>query len=422
MIQCASMNHALKNFGPFNKWMDYFDVDEYFQLNNTNEQLILSGKTSFVQLLDQSFPETKFPERVQFYNCPISCFLSENEILSSRHLNIFQKCKSIAEPRDCSERTKLFIRPRNVPFMQNIHSLERGIIFLANNGLSNFGQFRHYHYGIIVVRINSDTCNGKSQYDQCSTNSACGCLYRADSDDMAICGFLWVTCSELVSCESLNNTCYEPNHICIRHPRCHSLPVCYPLSMSDHQMCPQITKETTTVTTSIRTTTTTPIPQDCSDSNLITFDTITSEPVDEIPSDYIGLQWKNFYIMNLTAFPSYYTSGFYTALQSGYIAYNKKGSTMTISSSPPYKFNLYSFIATSAIQNQLRLTMIGERSSKVWYSATYPLYTHWPQLIELNYLNIDKITFSTTGSSEFAMENLCISISSLTTTVEPTTT
>ncbi|CAF4895832.1 unnamed protein product [Rotaria sp. Silwood1] len=126
--------------------------------------------------------------------------------------------------------------------------------------------------------------------------------------------------------------------------------------------------------------------------------------------------------MNLTAFPSYYTSGFYTALQSGYIAYNKKGSTMTISSSPPYKFNLYSFIATSAIQNQLRLTMIGERSSKVWYSATYPLYTHWPQLIELNYLNIDKITFSTTGSSEFAMENLCISISSLTTTVEPTTT
>ncbi|CAF3545364.1 unnamed protein product [Rotaria sp. Silwood1] len=152
MIQCASMNHALKNFGPFNKWMDYFDVDEYFQLNNTNEQLILSGKTSLVQLPDQSFPETKFPERVQFYNCPISCFLSENEILSSRHLNIFQKCKSIAEPQECSERTKLFIRPRNAPFMQNIHSLERGIIFLANNGPSNFGQFRHYHYGIIGAK------------------------------------------------------------------------------------------------------------------------------------------------------------------------------------------------------------------------------------------------------------------------------
>ncbi|CAF4975260.1 unnamed protein product [Rotaria sp. Silwood1] len=152
MIQSASMNHVLKNFGPFNKWMGYFDTDEYFQLNNTNEKLILSGKTSLVELLEQSFPETKFPGGVQFYNCPISCFLSENEILSSRHLNIFQKCNSIVEPRDCYTRRKLFIRPRNVPFMQNIHALESGIIFSPNNGLSNLGQFRHYHYGIIGAK------------------------------------------------------------------------------------------------------------------------------------------------------------------------------------------------------------------------------------------------------------------------------
>ncbi|CAF4733001.1 unnamed protein product, partial [Rotaria sp. Silwood2] len=127
----------------------YFDVDEYFQLNDTNEQLILGRKKSLVELLDQSFPETKFPGGVQFYNCPISCFLSQEEILSSRHLNIFQKCNSIVEPRDCFRRTKLFIRPQNVPFMRSIHLLERGIIFSARNELSNFGQFRHYHYGFI---------------------------------------------------------------------------------------------------------------------------------------------------------------------------------------------------------------------------------------------------------------------------------
>ncbi|CAF4417291.1 unnamed protein product [Rotaria sp. Silwood2] len=111
MIQSASMNHALKNFGPFNTRMGYFDVDEYFQLNNTNEQLILSRKKSLVELLDQSFPETKFPGGVQFYNCTISCFLSQEEILASRHLNIFQKCNSIVESRDYFRRTKLFIRP-----------------------------------------------------------------------------------------------------------------------------------------------------------------------------------------------------------------------------------------------------------------------------------------------------------------------
>ncbi|CAF4063659.1 unnamed protein product [Rotaria sp. Silwood2] len=164
---------------------------------------------------------------------------------------------------------------------------------------------------------------------------------------------------------------------------------------------------TTSVGTTTTTTTKKPIPQD---SNLITFDNITNEPLAEIPSNYIGLQWKNFYVMNLTVFPSYDTSGFSTALQSGYIAYNKNGSKMTISTSPPYMFNLYSFITTSAFQNQVKLTMIGERSSKIWYSAMYPLYTHWPQLIKLNYLNIDRITFSTIDSSEFAMDNLCISM------------
>ncbi|CAF1211222.1 unnamed protein product [Rotaria sordida] len=289
----------------------------------------------------------------------------------------------------------------------------------------------------LVVQVSSQTCGGMSQYDQCSTNSACGCYYRADSDNIAICGSLWVTCSELVSCESLNNTCDEPNHICIHHPRCHNFPVCYPLSMSSPQICPEIimtdtttassttittTEVTTTVTTTRRTTTTTPFPQNCSNSNLITFDDITNEPLGEIPSDYNGLQWENFYVMNLTAFPFYGSSGFYTARQSGYIAYNKNGSTMTISVSPPYVFNLYSFISSSGYQNQLRLTMLGYRSSTLWYSAMYPLYTHWPQLIELNYLNITKITFSTTDPSEFAMDNLCISISPLTTTVEPTTT
>ncbi|CAF4745075.1 unnamed protein product, partial [Rotaria sp. Silwood2] len=115
-----------------------------------------------------------------------------------------------------------------------------------------------------VIQVTSQPCHGMSQYSQCSTNSACGCLYKASSDNIAICGFLWVTCSEFVSCESLNNTCYEPNHTCIRHPRCHNLPVCYPLSMSNQQMCPQTTKVTTMTTTSIGTTTTTtkkPIPQ-----------------------------------------------------------------------------------------------------------------------------------------------------------------
>jgi hypothetical protein len=83
---------------------------------------------------------------------------------------------------------------------------------------------------------------------------------------------------------------------------------------------------------------------------------------------------------------------------------------MTISDSPPNVFNVYSFVAASAYQNQLRMTMIGKRESAIWYSATYPLYTRWSKLIQLDYLNIMTITFSTDGASEFAMDNLCISV------------
>ena len=154
-IQCASMNHALKNFGPFNRWMGYFDVDEYFQLNSTNAQLIESKNQSLTELFDRSFPVTNFPGGAQFLNCPISCFLSEREIVAGRHLNIFQKCSSIVEPRDCFRRRKLFIRPEGVSILQNIHAFEDGVRFSAKNVMSNFGEFRHYHYGLITGKGDS---------------------------------------------------------------------------------------------------------------------------------------------------------------------------------------------------------------------------------------------------------------------------
>ncbi|CAF3889758.1 unnamed protein product [Rotaria sp. Silwood1] len=62
-----------------------------------------------------------------------------------------------------------------------------------------------------------------------------------DAPDTGICGFLYEPCSELVSCQSSNNACYEPDHICVHHPRCHLQPVCYPVSMIDQQTCPPIT-------------------------------------------------------------------------------------------------------------------------------------------------------------------------------------
>ncbi|CAF2949022.1 unnamed protein product [Rotaria sp. Silwood2] len=64
----------------------------------------------------------------------------------------------------------------------------------------------------------------------------------ASTNHSGICGSLWLTCSQLVSCGSSNNVCYQPDHTCVRHPRCYARPVCYPLSMTDERLCPSLPK------------------------------------------------------------------------------------------------------------------------------------------------------------------------------------
>src|SRR5437764_584523 len=84
-----------------------------------------------------------------------------------------------------------------------------------------------------------------SQYDQCSMNPACGCFHMIGAGDTGICAFVGFPCRHLVSCQSSNNLCDDPDHICVSHPRCNSLPVCYPVSMIDERVCPPIKGKTT---------------------------------------------------------------------------------------------------------------------------------------------------------------------------------
>ncbi|CAF4609818.1 unnamed protein product [Rotaria sp. Silwood1] len=91
-----------------------------------------------------------------------------------------------------------------------------------------------------LVRVKSQFCHGISQYDRCSPNSACACFYIAGAIDIGICSDEFVDCSELVTCEQPDNLCHEPKHRCVHHPRCRNLPVCYPVSSFNRQLCPPI--------------------------------------------------------------------------------------------------------------------------------------------------------------------------------------
>jgi hypothetical protein len=97
-----------------------------------------------------------------------------------------------------------------------------------------------------VTRVNSQICHGISQNDRCSTSGICSCLQIAGAAvDTGICAFFLRPCSELVSCESLNNVCYDPDSICVLLPRCFLHPVCLPKSMTDERVCPPIPSKRT---------------------------------------------------------------------------------------------------------------------------------------------------------------------------------
>ena len=140
-IQAASMNHCLKNFGPFNRWIGYFDVDEYFQLNEKMIDKIFNKSATLFQLLDETYDERVYPGAVQFQSSSFACFLSQIDVLQSRYKLNIEKCKVITNEAN----PKMFIRPRNVPIMQNIHALEFGLKFKHNANWDEFGRFRHYN-------------------------------------------------------------------------------------------------------------------------------------------------------------------------------------------------------------------------------------------------------------------------------------
>ncbi|CAF1419655.1 unnamed protein product [Adineta steineri] len=98
-----------------------------------------------------------------------------------------------------------------------------------------------YSFIAFIVQINSQICEKTPQYGECSTNSACGCFHMVGAnDDTGVCGFLWPTCSRLLQCNSSNNSCSQPNTICVQHPQCDDFPLCYPITMFDQNMCPPI--------------------------------------------------------------------------------------------------------------------------------------------------------------------------------------
>ncbi|CAF3290066.1 unnamed protein product [Rotaria sp. Silwood2] len=106
----------------------------------------------------------------------------------------------------------------------------------------------------LTAQVNSQLCHGISQYGRCSSNNACGCFHMEGVSNIGVCGFQWVDCSGLTPCDQTDSNCPEPDQICVNHPRCNSLPVCYPASMIHSTVCPPIKTSTVSTTETVTTT------------------------------------------------------------------------------------------------------------------------------------------------------------------------
>ncbi|CAF1415974.1 unnamed protein product, partial [Didymodactylos carnosus] len=132
----------------------------------------------------------------------------------------------------------------------------------------------------------------------------------------------------------------------------------------------------------------------------ITFDDIENardKDGDFVPNRYKGFNWKNVrYVDENWAKQTKKTAGFANAYTYGQIiAYNARGESISISVNYDYyqTFTLHSFIANSIEYDDFQLNITGYCSNVKLYKKTVTLSIDSPQLFQMNWSNIDKITF-----------------------------
>lgn len=123
----------------------------------------------------------------------------------------------------------------------------------------------------------------------------------------------------------------------------------------------------------------------------INFDNLTQAV---IPSGYGGLNWSNFYARDSVTNNS--PSGYVYGRTSGnFVAYNGGGNAAYFESTN--SFTVKSAYLTAAWNNGLQVSITGYSNGVVAYSQTYIVNTTSPSNITFNWVNVNKILFTSSG-------------------------
>lgn len=153
---------------------------------------------------------------------------------------------------------------------------------------------------------------------------------------------------------------------------------------------------------------------------LITFDDLpgTSAAVD---SGYKGLTWNNFWYIDPAVYgQTGYANGM---ISTSHVAFNGFGADCSFSSA--VAFTLTSLYVTGAWNDGMCVEIDGYREGSLIYSNSYLVDSTEPTFALLNYLDVDTVTFSTSGGvnhgygstgTQFALDNVLLNGTGLSTT------
>ena len=133
-----------------------------------------------------------------------------------------------------------------------------------------------------------------------------------------------------------------------------------------------------------------------------------------ITNGYQGLNWANFYILNAPFFAKKYeTNGeYYGMVTASNVTFNGGGTTAEVDSSGT-DFNFLSAYLTGAWNSNLNIEVQGFSGTNLLYDTTVVASATSPTLFTFNYLDINRLTFNSSGGQpafgvdapQFAMDN-----------------
>lgn len=152
-------------------------------------------------------------------------------------------------------------------------------------------------------------------------------------------------------------------------------------------------------------------------AGVVTFDDLALNTANGsfVPNGYQGLVWSNFSAVNAILFTAVNGSnGYYNGMVSASnVALNAFGAPAEIDSSS--NFNFLSAYMTGAWNSNLNIEVQGFRNGTMLYDTTVVASATSPTLFGFNYLNVDRLYFSSFGgeyagfpggsATHFAMDN-----------------